>query len=221
MFKLAGIDTRRTAKAVATDLTSIGWGYVDQSSYAPALYKLQSLRNRIIKRTALTTLERLLVPIRGNKNTHLVLGYVHKAYPEIYATVAKAAAFNGVLLLKGVEGGLAPALNKPLRRFRFIGDLPDDIDSEKQRLELDVLFGAKSAAMKIDDQGDAVHQCLETGLDVLNGKKSLARDSLCLASAQIMNAYGSGLSLPKAVEKVQLCLDNGAAKERFNAAISP
>ena len=219
VLKLAGIATTSSAERVAGQVADIGWGYVDQSGYAPTLYALQDLRDRIVKRTALTTLERLLMPIRGRLNTHLVLGYVHKAYPEIYATVARAAGYKKVLLLKGVEGGLAPALNKPLRRFAFDGELPDDIDAQKQLIESQNMFEATSAALSVGDAENSVDRCLEVGLQVLGGVKSVARDSLCLASAQILIAHSTNLSLREAVEKVQMCLDNGSAKTHFNALI--
>ncbi len=225
VYKAAGIETQLNAQNVADNVAGIGWGYVDQSCYAPSLFALQDLRDRIVKRTALTTLERLLVPIRAKRNTHLVLGYVHKAYPAIYATVAKQAGYKSVLLLKGVEGGLAPALNKPLRKFFFDGELPSDIDAEKQLLESQTIFNSPSAAMSADLSGGdsasfGIEQCLETGLGVLSGVKSIARDSLCLATAQILTDHESGLSLHEAVKKVQACLDNGLAKERFNALVN-
>ncbi len=220
VFKLAGINTGQSAEEVAVGIRESDWGYVDQSAYAPALFKLQNLRDRIVKRTALTTLERLIMPIKGRRKTHLVLGYVHNAYPEIYARVAKEARYQSVLLLKGVEGGVAPALNKPLRRFFFDGDLPSDINAEKQLLELEPIFAdAQSAAQRLDDTKYPVEQCLELGLNVLNGAKSIARDSLCLASAQILLAHRPDLTLSTAVEKVKMSLDNGAAKECFNAVM--
>jgi len=220
VLKLAGINTGQSTENVADGIGESGWGYIDQSAYAPGLFSLQNLRDRIVKRTALTTLERLIMPIRGRRKTHLVLGYVHKAYPEIYARIAKEARYQSVLLLKGVEGGLAPALNKPLRRFFFDGDLPGDINAEKQLIKLEPIFAdAQSAAQSLDDTKCAVEQCLELGLDVLNGAKSIARDSLCLASAQILLAYRPDLTLLNAVEKVKMSLDNGAAKERFNAVM--
>ena len=119
VIRAAGGDPLKPVAEVADSLGQTKWAYVDQSQYAPKLFAMRGLRDTIVKRTALTTLERLLIPIKGRTSSHLVLGYVHKAYPEIYATVAKQAGFDSVLLLKGVEGGLAPALNKPLRRFFF------------------------------------------------------------------------------------------------------
>ncbi len=233
VYKAAGLNTHLSAKDAATKLTRSGWTYVDQQEYAPKLFSLQGLRDKLIKRTALTTLERLILPIRGAQQTHLVLGYVHKAYPAIYARVAKAAGYQSVLLLKGVEGGLAPALNKPLRRFLFAGELPNDIDAEKQLLESHALFSSKVAAMPIGlspaEDGEfcvdeAVQKCLNVGLEVLGGEQNKftnsARDSLCLSVAQILLAHEPKLSLPSAVEKVQMCLDNGSAKQRFESLSS-
>ena len=217
VYKLAGIKTDLSPCLVAESLGSLGWGYVDQHQYASALFELQYLRDRIVKRTALTTIERLLMPIKGKMRTHLVLGYVHKAYPEIYATLAKNVGYQSVLLLKGVEGGLAPALNKPLRRYHFNGELPNSIDVEKQLIESQTLFDRSSAAEALSAEHDAIQQCLAIGLDVLAGKESISRDSLTLASAQILIAHRPNLSLESAVEKVQLCLDDGTALNCFNA----
>ena len=223
IIKAAGGNPLKTVTTVADSLNETKWAYVDQRQYAPKLFALRDLRDKIVKRTALTTLERLLMPIKGQCSSHLVLGYVHKAYPEIYARVAKSAGFNSVLLLKGVEGGLAPALNKPLRRFLFESDLPDNIDSEKQLVESDKLFESNVAA-QASTETDQVVECLNLGLDVLNGSTlqstQTARNSLSLAAGQILNAYDANLSLLAAIEKVQACLDDGSAKSLFDGFLS-
>ena len=72
---------------------SIGWSYIDQSQYSEPLHALVPLRNKIIKRTVLNTVESLIGPIRGI-NTHSVLGYVHKPYPPIYANLAENQDFQ-------------------------------------------------------------------------------------------------------------------------------
>lgn len=223
IIKAAGGNPLKSVAELAASLDQTKWAYVDQSQYAPKLFSLRELRDTIVKRTALTTLERLLIPIKGQRASHLVLGYVHKAYPEIYATVAKQAGFDSVLLLKGVEGGLAPALNKPLRRFFFQENLPNDINAEKQLIESQLLFDCNSAA-QASSESDNVAECLTLGLDVLRGSTLsstfLARNSLSLAAAQILNAHEVNLSLSAAIEKVQVCLDNGSAKSLFNDFIN-
>lgn len=223
VFDQAGINVAVTAEQAAENVAQHGWAYVDQSEYSPTFHALEGLRDRIVKRTALTTLERLMMPVRGEK-THLVLGYVHKAYPSIYATVADLAGYDTALLLKGVEGGLAPALNKPLRRFFIEGDLPDNVDQEKELIESISLFDSKSAAQAISCSADfvsddAVVECLDIGLAVLGGQSCTARDSLCLAVGQILFAHQRASSLADGVKQVQFRLDNGDALHKFNTLI--
>ncbi len=220
VYRLAGMNAlQSTAKAVA-QLEEIGCAYLDQSMYSPSLFNLQSLRDRMVKRTALTTLERLLTPIRAVDRTHLVLGYVHKAYPEIYTRAAQQAGYKSVLLLKGVEGGLAPSLNKPLRQFFFEAPFPEQVDEEKQVIELGELPLSKVPALKILSSENAVEECLQAGLNALKGQPGVARDSLALAAGQILFTHNESLTLVQAVEKVQNCLDNGSALARFDAMIS-
>lgn len=219
VFKLAGIRVDASTQSAADTLDQHGWTYVDQSQYAGVFYGLNILRDRVVKRTALTTLERLLLPIRGAQSSHLVLGYVHKAYPKVYATIAQSAGFQSALLVKGVEGGLAPALNKPLRRFFFKGALPADIDQHKEVIESAALFSSRSAALGIDASTDPTQQCLTQGIDVLTGRAGIARESLSLAAGQILFAHGLATSLAEAVENVHRCLDNGAAHACFESLI--
>ena len=219
VYAEAGANVSLDVCAAGRCLDQFGWCYVDQRQYAPALYTLNSLRDRIVKRTALTTLERLAMPIKGRLSTELVLGYVHKAYPEIYAQVAFSAGFNRVLLLKGVEGGLAPALNKPIRRFYFEQRMPVDVEAEKQVIEIGGLFSASVAAPPLNQALNPVRESLDNGLAALSGQAGLARDSLCLAAANILSSQSHTTSFAEAVENVQYCLDNGSAHSSFNAVI--
>jgi len=91
--------------------SDIGWSYVDQNQYCKPLHNLVPLRNKVVKRTVLNTVETLIGPLRG-KNTHSILGYVHKAYPPIYAALCEKVGFNSSLLIRGVEGGVVPSLRQ-------------------------------------------------------------------------------------------------------------
>lgn len=228
VYKLAGIDVQLDATSVAASISANGWSYIDQSQYASSLFTLQGLRDQIVKRTAVTTLERLLMPIKAQGKTHFVLGYVHKAYPQIYAAVAQIAGYDSALLIKGVEGGLTPALNKPLRRFYFdVSELrtmdfsnEEIVQQYKQVLNTEGLDNYKQQAEQIkqdsEPQGQkVVEDCLTIGLDVLSGKQSVARDSLCLAAGQILWAHKRADSLLDGIQKIAHVLDNGKAKSLF------
>lgn len=229
VYKLAGIDVQLTTLQAAELIANLGWAYLDQSQYASSLFKFQSLRDRIVKRTVVTTLERLLMPIRAKAKTHFVLGYVHKAYPQIYAAIAQLAGYDSALLVKGVEGGLTPAINKPMRRYFF--DTVDmsgrDFSSEteiaqrKEVLELPQASELNVAAHQIDEQSQAnttraVEDCLTLGLQVLAGQQGTARESLCLAAGQILWAHSRVDNLQKGVAMAGKSLDSGKAKSLFN-----
>ena len=221
VYRAAGISVLANANDAAQRIQEHGWAYLDQSIYAPALFQLQSLRGRIVKRTALTTLERLLMPLRAQQHTHLVLGYVHKAFPEVYANMALACGYDSVVLVKGVEGGLAPALNKPMRRFIIDAARVQAVDQQKEIIDVAPMLADNDVAgPPMRESVDPVTQCLDTGLAVLGGESGRARESLCLAAGQILNSRDPALSLTQAVEKVQVCLDNGSAKAHFDGLVS-
>jgi anthranilate phosphoribosyltransferase len=224
VYKLAGIDPLRDTKSAIANIQNHGWAYLDQSQYAPELFLLGEFRDRIVKRTALTTLERLLMPIQANYKTHMVLGYVHKAYPEIYSSVAAMAGYSSALLSKGVEGGFVPALNKPIRQFQFDFDAPDWAVAKKKLIDVPAQLAAVEAAPGVlncanQDADLAAQNCLELGLEALAGRHNSLRNSLIVASAQIISIHQATDNFYSAVDKVQNCLDNGSAQDSFRSLV--
>ncbi len=88
-------------------------------SLRPRLHDLIPIRQRMIKRQVLTTVETLLGPIRGKRKTHCTGGYVHKAYPPIYASLARQAGFDSAMFVRGVEGGVIPSLQQSGKLFYY------------------------------------------------------------------------------------------------------
>ncbi len=109
---------------------SIGWSYIDQASYCAGLHNLVPLRDRLVKRTVINTVETLIGPLRG-KNTHSILGYVHKPYPPIYARLADFSGMDSSLLVRGVEGGVVPSLRQKGLMISYQGI------TEKDRVDID------------------------------------------------------------------------------------
>jgi len=112
------LTTNLTPTQVAEKLQdpSCGWGYLDQAQSHPKLFALNDFRDKIVKRTALTTLERVLMPIKAKKND-LIIGYVHSAYPKIYAAMSSHIGFDQTFIIKGLEGGICADLDKPMRSY--------------------------------------------------------------------------------------------------------
>ncbi|MFT7528901.1 MAG: anthranilate phosphoribosyltransferase [Arenicella sp.] len=224
IYKLAGINPLNDTKSAIANIENHGWAYLDQSQYAPELFLLGEFRDRIVKRTALTTLERLLMPIQASHKTHMVLGYVHKAYPEIYSSIAAMAGYSSALLSKGLEGGFVPALNKPIRQFQFDFDAPDWAFTEKKLFDVPPQLASVDAAPSVlscanQDTNLAAENCLKLGLEALAGTHNSLRNSLIVASAQIIGIHQAADNFYSAVDKVQNCLDNGSAQDSFRSLV--
>jgi anthranilate phosphoribosyltransferase len=210
---------------------AVGWAYLDQSVFCPKLHTLARLRSLIVKRPALTTLEVLASPVRARGKTHLVTGYVHKAYPRIYALLARAAGFDTALLVRGIEGGVIPSLRQEGKYFFYKdggGDLAREITAAEFGLESPLrapaipaeLLGEEDDAKPPDNAArEAIARAAaEAGQQALAGEPGAARDNLIAAAALCLCHLGRQTSPLAAAQAVRRVLDDGGAARRLRAA---
>lgn len=221
VLRACGVPVDLTPDRAAARLANpaIGWAYVDQSVFCPSLHRLAALRSLIVKRPALTTVEVLIGPLRARGATHALTGYVHKAYPRIYALLARAAGFRSALLVRGLEGGVIPSLRQAgkcfyykdggaeqLREFR-----PEDFGfAEPLRPPEPAAAAAPEIARAAAAQGQAA----------LRGKPGTARDNLVAAAALCLHHLDRHASLKEAADAVRRALDDGSAWARFSSAVA-
>jgi anthranilate phosphoribosyltransferase len=211
--------------------TEIGWAYVDQAAFAPRLHNLVSLRTRIVKRQVVTTVETLVGPIRGQKKTHHLTGYVHKAYPPIYAELARFSGFDSAMIVRGVEGGVVPSLQQPAKLFYF-HDHGAEQETELDPKTLGIEQSSRAVPLPKDlsgvaTEGDeiatafdadaAAARAAEFGLAALQGKAGPARDSLVYSAAICLHHLGKAGDLSAAADMVRKVLDSGKALAHFTA----
>ncbi len=233
VLRAAGVDVDRTPEQVAAQLADpdIGWGYVDQSRFCAPLYALLPLRQRIVKRPVLTTVEVLAHPIRARRKTHFMSGYVHKPYPRIYALLARHTGFDSMLLVRGVEGGIVPSLKQASVAWHYhaggeerpweVEPQPLGIESQTRAVPLPPRFQVPTAPDAIGpgfDVDEAAQAAAEAGLEALDGAGGPARDSLVYAGALALKHLGRYPTLLAAAQAVREVLASGAAKARFEAA---
>ena len=208
-----------------------GWAYIDQNVFAPKLHDLISLRTRIVKRPVLTTVEVLLGPIRGKKQTHLLTGYVHKAYPPVYAELARFVGFDSAMIVRGVEGGVIPSLQQPAKLFSY----HDGGAEQEQQLDPKE-FGIEQATRAVPlpkdlpapavklitsnqefDVDAAAGRIAEIGVDALKGATGPARDALIYSASICLKHLGKADDHNAAATMVKEVLDSGKALACFNA----
>ncbi|MCB1864785.1 MAG: anthranilate phosphoribosyltransferase [Chromatiales bacterium] len=208
-----------------------GWTYIDQGAFCPPLHALIDLRTKIVKRPAITTVEVLAKPITGRRATHLVTGYVHKPYPRIYAMLARHAGFDGLLLVRGTEGGVIPSLRQSGKAWNYhnggeeqASDFkPEDFGIE-QELRVVPIPDDLPGATRVGDEiaitasAEAIAKVtVETGRAALSGQAGPARDALVAAGALVLQHLGRADSLRAAADQIRAVLDDGRALARFDA----
>jgi anthranilate phosphoribosyltransferase len=206
----------QAARAVADQ--AVGWAYVDVEHYLPALHRLATLRELIVKRPLLATLEKLTGPVRGQRN-HLVVGYVHRGYEALLTTLARGAGYHSALVVKGIEGGVVPSLTASATAVGYTGG-PDSPDAP---LALDPhelgIAAAERAAPVPETAADAAaiaRAAASAGMAALEGAPGLTRDALIHGASAILARTGFAPSRVAAAARVREALDTGRARARFS-----
>ena len=233
VLKAAGKNISLSVQQAADQISenNVGWAYVDQKAYCPALHDLTGLRTNIVKRQAITTVEVLTGPIRGKNKTHYMSGYVHKPYTRVYAMLARHADFDGGLMIRGVEGGITPSLRQSGKVFYYhdkgeeqaqdfnpedLGikqtvramPLPDELPPAPESEDVSASFDAVAAAKMAADAGIAA----------LNGTRGSTYDALVYSAAIALWHLKKYDDIKEAANRVREVLDNGDALQHFNAA---
>lgn len=233
VYQAAGIRCDLSPQQAAECLTQkdLGWAYLDQQAFCPKLHNLLELRTLMVKRPCITTVEVLLGPLRARSKTHLMTGFVHKAYPPVYTMLARQSKFDSALVIRGVEGGVIPSLSQPSRLFRY-STLDDDTD-EQVRLDPQELSieQTERAVPQPEDlpppevRGDKIATTVnidaaaaataEAGLAALRGVSGPMYDSLVYGAAIALWQTGRYASLAEGAAAARQLLNSGAALAHF------
>jgi anthranilate phosphoribosyltransferase len=184
ILDLAGKNPLKSASKIAEDIENknIRWGYIDQSIYFPAMNNLINLRQKIVKRPFLATLEKLLQPLRSPEKNYLVTGFVHADYKKKLVRLLKnQESLDGALIVKGMEGSTQIDFRKK---------------PEIVVLQNDKSFPGKIEKNRINYPQKAWKTChslaeytLETGIAALKGEKNSAREILVNQTVQIASRF--------------------------------
>lgn len=195
-----------------------GWAYIDQKKYCSNLYNLIPLRNKIIKRTVINTIESLVNPIRARK-THSILGFIHKPYLPIYATLADEAGFDGSLIIKGIEGGVVPSLRqKTLISSYRKGEKTRKLEIHPNEIGINSDLRAIAIPKNIDiyqNKDETVKYIVDLGRQALSGSKGMFYDGLLYSASLTLWHLKKFHNIYDAIDFVRKILDSGKAINRI------
>jgi len=192
----------------------VGWAFVSLENFHPELASLNSLRNRMIKRTALATLERVHKPFAASGKTVLVTGHVHTAYPAIYLQLARNAGFDHSATYKGYEGGVIPPLHQSITLYSY-HDAGAETTQEIKPGDI-LVTGLIEKTMPLEKTITAL---MASSLAALNGEKNAAYQSLVLSGALALFSSGLEKTIAKAAQRLRHAIDSGAALAHFEQGL--
>ncbi|MCX4186325.1 anthranilate phosphoribosyltransferase [Methylophaga sp. OBS4] len=215
VLSLAGIDVNQSTAAATTAINNknIGWAYIDQAQASPKVFALQQLRTQMIKRPSLATLEKMIMPVKASKQTHLAIGFVHKAYPPILSWLADKAGFDSALIARGLEGGIVPTLREVSNNFSMRG-------AEMHELSLDPEdFGIEQDTRGVTSEHESVtaEETLEQGMRALAGQSGPAFDTLVYGAAIALWHTGLQPTPAQAAAHARDVIRSGQASAHFES----
>jgi len=222
VLEACGVQASESLESAAKILEhDSGWVVIDQSVITPKLAALNGLRDLMVKRPCLSTLECCVRPFHAKTVNHLVTGYVHKPYPPIYAMCADVAGFDSATFVRGVEGGVVPSVAQ-VSRYQTTHVIPfDEIGLTEVPInpsELGIEQSDRASPWPDVDASNhsaAASECAELGMAALQGEVGLLRDAVRLGTAVTV----AGLrreSLNSALESVDAVLASGQAWRCFD-----
>ncbi len=128
------------------------FGYINMQDAHPSLEQLRSVRIEIIKRTTLSTMEKILMPLEARAGgNYLATGYFHRGYEIPMMEIAKLSRFDRTLVGNGQEGATLYGVHKPAKVFIESGkEKPDEVPCQ-----LSAMFSQETAS-EIKDAHEAL-----------------------------------------------------------------
>lgn len=186
---------------------SIGWTYIHQSDFFPALYQLSNMRKEMVKRPFLATFEKLLQPVRSINGNFIISGYTHPHYKqEVINQIATQKLASRAIIIKGLEGSSIPPLTRDAAAMYWDGKSI----IEKTYQPNSYSFSVEQKPSKNTLAQDAAR----LGLEALNGIENEAYYTIIYSISHLLMLV-KNCSLPESVSMVTEVLKNKKALQHF------
>jgi anthranilate phosphoribosyltransferase len=194
------------------------FGYLNTAHTHPRLERLRNLREEIVKRPMLATVEKMLMPVKAKAGGNfLASGYFHKGYEVPMMAIAQASEFDQALVGNGAEGTTLYGVHKPARVFhqRQTGD-PQEI-----RLTIATLFSPEtadeiaSAYAGLKDKDAEIEFVCHWGEAALSGRESPAGPLIACQAATLCHLFGVIENAQEGFDQAQKILRGGKCFEHL------
>jgi anthranilate phosphoribosyltransferase len=201
---------------VESHVAKTRFGACAVSGLLPCLMSLRRVRNDVVIRTPLATVEKLLAPA----SAAVLLGAQGGPVLGTAVEVIHGLGHPRGIAVQGTEGGVVPSVKKRTRGIELAEShlVPINVEPEDFGLmcneEPDMpSFGPPPDEMGTGDNPELVKFSGDTTRAVLAGQLGPARNASLLTAALILKAGGHALTLAEGIDKASRSLDSGAASE--------
>ena len=211
----AGVNVDLSVADTAKRVDDFGWAYIDQAQASPAVYALENLRTRIIKRPCIATLEKMVLPLNA-QNNHLHIGFVHKAYPAVLTWLAQQIDLASAFVIRGIEGGVLPTLRETSNNHIA---RPDSIETcELNPVDFGIEQDTRGVLPQKHDEVTA-EETVELAMQALAGQQGPAFDSLVYGAAMALWQTGLFKDKMQAADHARVIIQSGKAKAYFEQGV--
>lgn len=207
-------NTLKSGESILNQISnpSIGWGYIDQSTFHPLLFNLKTIRKEMVKRPFLATFEKMMQPIRAVQGNHILTGFTHAHYrTEVAEQLKSQNKIAAAMVIKGLEGSsCAPLTRETIQVLVSDKGIVDQQINPKEFVDRE--FSQLPAK--------AVHaeETAQEGMDALNGKRNEAFYQIIYYTS--MTLAGFSLENKKdVIEKIEANILSGKVLEHFSKGL--
>jgi len=211
-YGVSSPELRISREATQHSLLECGWTFCDLEGFCPPLERMRTLRDHMVKRTCLATVEKLLLPVRGQESTVCISGYVHPGYGETVAKLLSRSGVNSGWVFCGPEGhpSLHGGKTSSIMGFR------DDISA------METLDVPGTGFTWPKDRQVIPRNILEAGLSALQPREESEglRGHLIHEAGVHAHLADGGRSLEEGIELARTVIENGSALRGLQRGLS-
>jgi anthranilate phosphoribosyltransferase len=200
-------------REVESSVERTRFGMCSVSDVLPALTTLRNVRNDVVIRTPLSTVEKLLAPA----NAAVLLGAQSGPVLGTAVEVIHGLGHPRGIAIQGPEGSVIPSVKKRTRGIELAERHLVPLNVEPEDFGLSCLdepempqFGPPPDDQGTGDNEELVRHVADLTRAVLAGQHGSARNATLLTAALILKAGGLVLTLAEGIDMAQHSLDSGA-----------
>lgn len=204
----------------------VGFAYVSQRVFSPAAYASRDLRAHIGKRPPWAATEKAQQLFTCPGENHMVVGYYHPGYEDMFLQLAADRGLHSGLVVKGMEGGssFGLRLGKPsdgerkainnVRGFRTRDGRTETFDRDVDPAASGFRYDGQPRPETVGADTFAI-----AGRAALSGRRGWVYDQIVLNAAIKDHLLGFDLDPSTAIERARDAIDSGRAAVRLKAYV--